>query len=286
MRKLMQEIRALPPHFTVSRSYLLAILPSFRVITGAMGTPGKPALGFSKPLVSLAEVSGIVHLLPIGQVSEMFQPYVNTYRLTCMGRWLELIFNREAGIPMGAVAHNANRLHPPTNRTVQFQFESADLRQSELVAQNGPTKLRIGEAVVSILTSKARVSWSVATLNTFKERFECLIYSMKHVLKGLAVHVAKVGAYLLALDKSGGLVRERDTLTRHAIGIPPVLESSVIQLPAQIQGMQEQALLSTGGVESVLVHASCAHSYHSNALTTFLGVMYFCLVRLGTPNGW
>src|SRR5205823_6197030 len=196
----MQVIRALSSHFTVSGCYSLAILPSFRVITGVSG---KSALGFSETLLSLTEVSGIVHLLPVRQVSEMLKPYVNAYSLTFMGSWLfKLVLNREAGVPMGAVADNADRLHSPINRTVKLQLEGADPGEREPASQHRPTKLGIGQTIVSILTLKAWVSWGVAPPHTCKERTESLIYSMKHILKGLAVHVAKVGAYLLALDKS------------------------------------------------------------------------------------
>src|SRR5207244_2468664 len=126
--------------------------------------------------------------------------------------------------------HNTDRLHSPTHRTVQVQFESTDLGESEPASQHRPTKLGIGETIVPIPTLEAWVSRCVAPPHACEEGLECPINPVKDLMQYLAIYIVKIRSNLLTLHKGGRLFGKADALTCHAIGIPAMLEGSVIHI--------------------------------------------------------
>src|SRR5439155_8728271 len=125
------------------------------------------------------------------------------------------------------------RLDLSTHGAVQLELENPNLGKGELVVMERPTELGVGETVVSVPGTEPGVAGCFTPLHTLVERLECPIHPVQHVLKGLAVDIRKLRAYLLALDKGGGLLGKVDALTCHAIGISSMLKGGIVQLPTQ-----------------------------------------------------
>jgi hypothetical protein len=175
-----------------------------------------------------------------------------------------LCFDREAYEPPVAFSLDLHGFDLALYRAVQFDFERANLGEGQSVVLEGPAELRVGETVIAVVASEPRktrmslraiATATLATLHSCVERFESFVYSVKDILQGLAVYVRKVRPDLFALYQRGRLFGKTDTLTSHAVGIPPVLQSSVVQLPAQIEVVLQQSSLPFGGAKDALVGA-------------------------------
>ncbi len=263
----MQEIRTLVTNLAMCRSYSFARLSSLGITTvttvttvaGVTRAPGQATLGLSKPFLAVSEVARVVYLLSVRKVSEMLKPNVDAHRLTLVGRWVKLILNRKARVPMLpvlTVSPDSDSLDLPTNRTIHLELEYPNLGESEPVVVQGPTRLGVGETVIPTPSLETRIT------TPLEERFERSVYPVKDILQSLAVHVRKVRSDLFTLHESGGLLSKADTIASHAISIPPVLEGCVVQLTAQVEVVSQQAGLAAGGAKAVLEGAPGNHCTH------------------------
>lgn len=248
--QLVQEVLALITNFAVAPGYPLSVFFPFGM--GADNFSKLPLL-LGKPRLPLSVVARILYLLASRQVCKVFQTNVNPDSRSGVRRNSNLTFHREAHKPLVTFPLDLYCLDFAQNCAVQLDFESAYLRESESIILEGPPQLRVGETIVSVKRAKTRKARFIATLHTSVESLESLIYSVKDILQGLAVHVRKVRSNLFALYQRGGLLCEIDARTCHTIGIPTVLEGSVIQLTAQVEVVLQEPCLPLSRKESVFV---------------------------------
>ncbi len=258
--QFVQEVSAPVPYLAMGSSNPLAVFLPFRV--GAYRF-GKLPLSFCKPLLSFAIVARVVDLLAVGQVDKMFKANVNANGGSGVNGNCDLSFNREANVPLAAFPLDLNGLDLTANRAVQLDLEHANPGEGQSVIVKRPAALRVGKAIIAVIGSESREACmslrAIASLHTCIESLERLVYSVKNILQGLAVHVRKVRSDLLALYKSGRLLGKANTVTCAPVGIPAVLKGSVIQLSAQVKVMLQKACLPLGRSKDVLIGAACQH---------------------------
>lgn len=259
-RQLMQEVSTLVTNLAMARSHTLSVL--FPLGMGANSFSKLPLL-LGKPLLPFAVVARVLNLLASRQVGKVFKPNIYPNGWSGMLRNVNLTFNREAHEPLVAFSLYGNGLDLPTNRAVQLDFERTNLRESEAIFVEGPTQLRVGETIVSVVGSEPRKARFITTLHSGVERLIRPVYLVQHILQGLAIDRGKVWSNLFALYQGGGLLGEADTLTSHTVRIPTVLQGSVVQLSAQVKVMLQEPCLPAGRAESVLVGASGEHKNNS-----------------------
>ena len=131
----MLEVRATVFNLTVSGAHHLAPPGSEGIALLKMFDLIPPALGFGQFLLSFTKEAGVVHLLTIRKVSEMFKPQVNANSRSLMvSGYKGGCFNREDHEPLlQALPFDGNGLDLTHYFTVQLDPEGANPGEGQFI---------------------------------------------------------------------------------------------------------------------------------------------------------
>src|SRR5690606_2645950 len=96
-----------------------------------------------------------------------------------------------------------------------------------------PSGLLEGERVVAVAALETRIPRRLSRLNTAEERLKRPVEPLDNVLQDLRADLLVLGTELLDVGRLLHLRSGGDRNTRHAVGIPPLLQRCVIQFRAQ-----------------------------------------------------
>ncbi len=242
-------------------------LNGFPATVRAFLATGNFALRLAECGLCRSGVARVINLCAIGERGKRSQ--ADIYADAGSGDRQRLCFtlDRETGVPTSGFTLNRERLRSAFKRTMQFDFDFADFRQTQMRAVERKSELRIGERVVACAgteawESDARASRFRLPLHPSKERFERLVNSVQRVLQYLRVDAAQLRSDFFNLDKLRALSGEVDACTVDAPRIAPFLQSRVIEFLARAKRPFEQSGLLLSGIDSVL--KSLSHPLNRN----------------------
>jgi hypothetical protein len=247
-----------PDPFMHSRHHLAPFFP--------LGCPfvctGELAVGAGQGLFLLAEEAWIGYLFSGREIGKRGKADVDAdLRIQCRPRLsLRLTFHADRDKPFaGRGAFHCRRLGQPFQRSMHYHLEVPQLREDEgafaslpLLHVEAVVVLLESEARVARVRAEARIARPLAFLDTLEEAIKGPIHPLEDVLQDLRVHLGQFRTHLFAGGQLSALVRVANGYARHAVGIPALLQRSVIGLTAERKPLLQSRSLFFGWVEPVL----------------------------------
>ena len=197
---------------------------------GTLLTPSNLAL--STPKFRLGEFveSGVGNRLAVGQGGEIRQTHINPNLVVEGGKSVGCILDREADIPLSALPLERGGLDFSDQGSVELYLDIPDsLNPKHLTLE--PNAVAVGGEGNAVEPSTGLEPWVtgiLVKLDPAEERLERLVHPAKHILgAGIICKAAVLGRTYL--PKLAGLVVVVERLTASLIGIPTLLESSIVE---------------------------------------------------------
>src|SRR5262245_59134379 len=169
-------------------------------------------------------------------------------RRWCGGCGIKL--DRKAGEPFpGGGATQGQRLDPPDQLPVQLDLECPDLRDVQAPILQGKAELGIREAVVAALPFKAGIAGFLPRFHAAEEGLKRLVETSQDLLQHLRINLGKLRRCRLQTRQFSLLGVLRDGHALPTVGRFPLFQASVIQQPAQLQGLVESTTLRLSGIQ-------------------------------------
>ena len=248
---LMQKVGSLVLGLAVCFRHVLACLLSAMRTTCASG---QMFLRFSQLGLSTSVVAWVLDGLARRERGEVSQAQVNSNGIISVRECVALLdLAREGGVPLLALTLDGKRLDRSTDRTMQLDFERANLGEAQVVVmRERVAPLRIGETVVAMLTLVARIARCLPIFHTAKERFHSFLDSFEHILQDLRVDVFVLLSKLLDVRKLVRLVIVVHRFASHAIGVAPLLQGGVVEFSGTVKRPLQLLLLLLIRIQAVL----------------------------------
>ena len=211
------------------------------------------ALRSSKRLRVYAKETGIGDLFARAQGGEVCEAHIYADGLRCCQQRLRLNHAGEAGIPVAhGVPSDGERLDLALDGAVQFNLHDADLRQAQtLIIQQRETALGIGETVIAILTTKARVARFLARLHAPEEGLKSQVHTHAGILQRLRVGVTEKGVFRFPFGQHPYGIIERHGALFFLPSILARLQSLVVCPTTSIQRFLHGCALCSRGENPV-----------------------------------
>lgn len=184
----------------------------FAVCMATLFQLGTFALQLRQSLLVNPKEAGTPNRNAAAKYGKLLQSNINAHDFRANRQWCEfwkLTTNRH--VPFTRAAHtNAHSLGRTEGWPVQDYFNVANLRQVQGIAVELclVAVLGVAEAIVSALTTKARITRLLASFHPPEERFHAKVNTHCHVLQHLAVYLLQVGTFILQGNECGLLVIE------------------------------------------------------------------------------
>ena len=256
--ELMRKVMTFPVNSLIyARNYLASFTSGFsRFLSG-----GKFSLGFREGLFFLPEKTRVFNVFTVGERSKGFKAHINpNSRLNRLFDRLMVDITCESYKPFsGRCAPDSAGFNCAFNRSVKFDFNTADLGKSDNVFKQFEAKLRICERIVPDFATKPRISRLFTGLNPTKKGSESKIDSCGNVLENLAKNVAQKRIFYLERFKHIALVIARNTFLFTFPGCLSLLKKMVVQPTATIKGAIKSGCLAIRRIKPVF--KSFSHGY-------------------------
>src|ERR1700681_1157948 len=218
------------------------------------------ALRLCQGSLFLSKESRVVNLLASAESHEVRQANIdpNSFAVGHDRLWLNL--NRKASAPFARRrSPDSQGLDLTLYRAVLLDAHIANLRQPQLAVER-KSGLCIGERVVSEARSKP---WEASLLATLfypaKEVLKRLVQPAQHILQHLTMDQRQVLANRFDLWQVILLVGVPDRFVLKAVGITPLLQSSVVEFAAKAKRPVHAGHLCLARIDSVLITFSVHH---------------------------
>ena len=210
--------------------YLLKQCYSLAASIRALLAPGNLALGTAERGFGILVEPGIGNGFSIGQSGEVNQPDINPDFIVKGRKSVGCILNRQANIPLTALPLERGGLDLPDQGSVEFDLDVPNALDTKhpSIEPDAITVGGKGDAIKPAAGFEPWISGIVPAFYPSEERLECLIHPAKHVLgAGIIRKTAILGRTYLPKLVSLVVVVER--LTASLVGIPALLESSIVE---------------------------------------------------------
>lgn len=211
-------------------------------------------LDFCQLLLGLPKEPGVFHLLAIGQVGKVLESNIYAYvrPLVILGNFYPG-FNREHRKPFGPFPFEANSFDLAHDFPVQFNLDSSNFREGQLIVFERPAKLRIGQGVVAVGTLIAGIAGVFSQIYPAKESVKSFVNSVQQILQSLRIDHIHIRTHFFDSRELSALGFETDRFVIHAVGFVTLMQSPVVQFPANRQMLSKRSSLRFGGIYSKLV---------------------------------
>ena len=245
---LVREVPAQIPNALMNASHNTSLRRSLRAsIPGCAQFP----LGACKPTFLGPKESRIGNMLAVGARGEPVKAAIDTGHLRGHRQYLRFSLYGKAGEPFaGCAPRNIQRLYCSFDGPMEFNFNVANFGQSELVALDAKSSLRIGQAVVPETRPKAREPRLLTRLATTKEAVEGSIESCQNFLQNLRMHALELVANLFDLRQLNRLTLIAYGFPFHSPRIAALLKRSIVQFAAKSKLGFKASLLRSARIES------------------------------------
>jgi hypothetical protein len=248
-RCLMFKIKSLPLNLQMCLSYQEPSLPSS---VRAFDPGRKPSLPSGQQLLTLPKPAGVVYHRAIGEHGKGFEANINAYRIA--GVFLLRRFPNVTGEdsePPVTLSFDTYRLDLAFDWPMQVDPDSADILDIQFICQLHPIAIgRESEGVKPVSSFEAGISWLLSRLDSAEEGFEGLVQPSKNILSSRVVKFSAPGVLHSDIFELVSLVVivERDSTLP---SITPLLESSVVEEPGDIQQPTKGLILSPVGIQPI-----------------------------------
>src|SRR5947209_4535101 len=155
---------------------------------------------------------------------------------------------------------------------MQLDSHVSDFRQAQLAVSEGKAGLSIGERIVSFMRTEAREAcFLFALLNSAKEVLKSLVESAENVLQYLTMNLVKFWTNLFNFRQLVGLLNVTDRFSFKAVGVSPLLKSSVIEFAAKRKGLVQACSLRLARIDAKLKSTFCyfmvSHVQHAQSVS-------------------
>ena len=222
------------------------------------------ALRLSECLFVTPEKAGILDFLTRAKGSKGFQAHIYTNYSGHRGQGFGRELAREASVPVTkTIVANSQCLDGSDDGAVQLNFHVTDFREPQPTIRYAKAGLRVGERIVTVMTSKAGIARGLSVLDAAKEGLKGKVKTHTDILQNLRMH--RLEGRMFPLESRNHLdgVVQRYRLLPFLPGIPTMGQHVVIQPATFIQRLLQDMALFLGRIESVLV------SLHTDSIARF-----------------
>lgn len=211
------------------------------------------ALHLCQRLLFLAKKAGVLDLFGIREGGKGFESHINAHLCRCLRKTFRLALHREAHIPFPSRgAFNRTCFKGAFDLTMVDHFDRPNLAETQaIVMGDAKARLREGETIVAISSTKAGKPWCLTRFEASEEGFECQIDTYRNILQYLRVYGREGGALFFQHRIRRLLSIARQALAFLLIGILAHLKQVVIEPTTLVQCLIELCFLFLRWVDSI-----------------------------------
>lgn len=187
---------------------------------------------------------------------------VYTHLITRLGKRFVPNFAHIGCVPFASFPLYRERLWLALQWAVLAHPDVADVRQVDTprAQKFAGTKPGVSAVVPDLLESKTvpavrslepRIAWILTHFDATKEALKRLIQLRDNALQHVCVYAFELRACRLNLGQVAHLFKSRDRLAALLVGVPALLQSSVVQLTGEIERVKQRSLLRLSGVQTI-----------------------------------
>lgn len=154
-------------------------------------------LRFSQRFFIGSKKPWIGNLIASGKCGETGKPDINANHFVRSQRWSRFYFTRDGGKPLpGRCAGDCYGFGRPLQFPMPHHANTPDFRQMQTAFINSPSRLRIGNGVVSVSSAKAWIARLFTRFCSAEKCFKCKIDAHRNILEDLGIHAFESFAFV------------------------------------------------------------------------------------------
>jgi hypothetical protein len=234
-------------------SHSLAV---FTTLGGTLGKLGMFALHLCQGLFFLAEEPGVGNLFTGGKCGKGCESYVNPYLFGASGQAFGVTLDRAASVPFSSRrAADGERFDLAAYRPMQHDLDVTNGTRVQFpLLINLETGLRVGQAVVAVMSFEAGIASGLTCLDSPKEGLHGEIKPYRDVLQDLGMNICQSRAFLFEDGECGLLLVEGEVLAFLLVGILALFKQVVIEPTTLFKGCVQLLCLPFCWVYPILKH--------------------------------
>ncbi len=229
--------------------------PLFRSLRRALLGFAQSSLRLCQCLFLFTEKPWISNLLAIRAGSKTGKPYIYSDCQIHLWQWIWFNDTRKASIPIAQSITADNQCFDcSANRSVKLDLHLSNLGQMEFaIFKKFESALRISKTIVTLLSTKTRITRFLPFLYATKESLECKVYSCARFLQTLRVSIVQKAMFLFPsrYHFNGTVARYRALFLFP--GIFSYCKSLVVNPTTSVKRLLQSRSLYSSWIDSVLI---------------------------------